>query len=60
MIEESILELHETNARDETIKSYEYDEYQPITGTQRYSWPVGIVLCHHPASTLSNTVFFQQ
>ena len=34
MIEESILELHETNATDEIIKSYEYDEYQPITGTQ--------------------------
>ena len=25
-----------------------------------FVWPVGIVLCHHPASTLSNTVFFQQ
>ena len=25
---------HETNATDESIKSYEYDEYQPITGTQ--------------------------
>ena len=34
MIVESILELHETNATDESIKSYEYDEYQPITGTQ--------------------------
>ena len=34
MIGESILELHETNATDENIKSYEYDEYQPITGTQ--------------------------
>ena len=34
MIGESILELHETNATDESIKSYEYDEYQPITGTQ--------------------------
>ena len=34
MIGESILELHETNAIDESIKSYEYDEYQPITGTQ--------------------------
>ena len=30
MIGESILELHETKS----IKSYEYDEYQPITGTQ--------------------------
>ena len=30
----SILELDETNATDESIKSYEYDEYQPITGTQ--------------------------
>ena len=37
MIEESILELHETNATDESIKSYEYDEYQPITGTQLIS-----------------------
>ena len=34
MIGESILELHETNATDESIKSYQYDEYQPITGTQ--------------------------
>ena len=34
MIGESILELHETNSIDESIKSYEYDEYQPITGTQ--------------------------
>ena len=34
MIGESILELHESNAPDESIKSYEYDEYQPITGTQ--------------------------
>ena len=34
MIGESILEFHETNATDESIKSYEYDEYQPITGTQ--------------------------
>ena len=34
MIGESILELHETNSTDESIKSYEYDEYQPITGTQ--------------------------
>ena len=34
MIGESILELHETNATDESIKSYEYDEYQPITSTQ--------------------------
>ena len=34
MIGESILELEETNATDESIKSYEYDEYQPITGTQ--------------------------
>ena len=33
-IGESILELHETKATDESIKSYEYDEYQPITGTQ--------------------------
>ena len=34
MIGEFILELHETNATDESIKSYEYNEYQPITGTQ--------------------------
>ena len=34
MIGESILEPHETNATDESIKSYEYDEYQPVTGTQ--------------------------
>ena len=34
MIGESILELHKTNGTDESIKSYEYDEYQPITGTQ--------------------------
>ena len=37
MIGESILELRETNATDESIKSYEYDEYQPINGTQRNS-----------------------
>ena len=34
MIGESILELHETNATHESIKSYEYDGYQLITGTQ--------------------------
>ena len=34
MIGESILQLHEGNAVDESIKCYEYDEYQPITGTQ--------------------------
>ena len=34
MIGESILELHETNDTDENIKSYEYNEYQVITGTQ--------------------------
>ena len=34
MIGESIVELHETNATDESIKSYEYNEYQAITGTQ--------------------------
>ena len=34
-IGEYILELHETNNKDESIKSfYEYNEYQPITGTQ--------------------------
>ena len=34
MIVESILELHETNATDENIKSYDYDEYPPFTSTQ--------------------------
>ena len=34
MIGESILQLHEANAADESINSYEYDEYQPIIGTQ--------------------------
>ena len=34
MIGEFILELHETNVTDESIKSYEYDGYQLITGTQ--------------------------
>ena len=34
MIGASILQFHEGNAVDESIKSYEYDEYQPITGTQ--------------------------
>ena len=34
LIGESILELHETNATDESITSYEYNEYQPIIGTQ--------------------------
>ena len=34
MIGESILELHEMNVTDESIKSYEYNEYQLITGTQ--------------------------
>ena len=34
MIGESILELHKTNATNESIKSYEYDKYQPVTGTQ--------------------------
>ena len=33
MIGESILQLREGNT-DESIKSYEYDEYQQITGTQ--------------------------
>ena len=37
MIGEFILQLHDGNAVDESIKSYEYDEYQPITGTQRNS-----------------------
>ena len=35
MIGESILQLDEGNAVHESIKSYEYDEYQPITGTQQ-------------------------
>ena len=34
MVGESILEFHETNATGESIKSYKYDEYQPITGTK--------------------------
>ena len=34
MIGESLLQLHEGNAVDESIKSYEYDEYQPITDMQ--------------------------
>ena len=34
MIGESIPELHATNAMDGSIKSYKYDEYQSITGTQ--------------------------
>ena len=34
MIGESILQLPEGNAVDVCIKSYEYDEYQPITDTQ--------------------------
>ena len=34
MIGESILQLHEGHVVDESIKSYEYDEYQTITGTQ--------------------------
>ena len=34
MIGGSTLELHETSATDESIKFYEYDEYQPITGIQ--------------------------
>ena len=34
MIGESILELQETNVTDESNKSKEYDEYQPITGRQ--------------------------
>ena len=33
MIGESMLQLREGNAVDESIKSYEYDGYQPITGT---------------------------
>ena len=27
---ESILELHETNATDDSIKSYDYDEYHLV------------------------------
>ena len=34
MFGESIQELHETNAPDESIKFYEFNEYQQITGTQ--------------------------
>ena len=31
---ESILDIHEANSNDECIKSYEYNDYQPITGSQ--------------------------
>ena len=34
MIGEAILQLDEGNAVEDSIKCYEYDEYQPITGTQ--------------------------
>ena len=34
MIGESILELHETNVTDESIKTYEYNEYQPINSAE--------------------------
>ena len=34
MIGEYMLEIHETNDTDERIKSYEYNEYQPLTGSQ--------------------------
>ena len=34
MIRESIQELHETNDPDDSIISYDYDKYQPVTGTQ--------------------------
>ena len=34
MIGESILEHYESNGTGESIKSYEYDDYQPITGTR--------------------------
>ena len=34
MIGKSILQHHEGNAVNESNKSYEYDEYQPITSTQ--------------------------
>ena len=34
MIGEPILQLHEGNAVDKSIKFYGYDGYQPITGTQ--------------------------
>ena len=34
MIGESILDIHAGNSSDENIKSYEYNDYQPITGSQ--------------------------
>ena len=34
MIGESILDIHAGNSSDESIKSYEYNDYQPITGSQ--------------------------
>ena len=34
MIGESILGIHAGNSSDESIKSYEYNDYQPITGSQ--------------------------
>ena len=34
MIGESILDIHVGNSSDESIKSYEYNDYQPITGSQ--------------------------
>ena len=34
MIGESILDIHTGNSSDECIKSFEYNDYQPITGSQ--------------------------
>ena len=56
MIGESIPELHVTNATDESIKSYEYDEYQRITGTQFNS--AGQITIIIENQDQSNVLFF--
>ena len=53
MIGESILQLYEGNAVDESIKFDEYGAYQPITGTQLTS--AGQITI-----TIENQVQFQQ
>ena len=53
MIGESILQLHVGNAVDESIKSYEYDGYQPITCTQLNS-------AGHITITIENQDQFQR
>ena len=44
---ESILELRETNATDESITSYGYDEYQPMTGAQLNSAGQNTITIEH-------------